>query len=180
MLLNLDYLFTYKFCLRYLITQKLNINKNIYLIPNIQKIIFYFFFNKLENLNDIELYNSFYLFKFFFGRKVFFTKTFSFYSLGKYYYNFNIQLIIYKNLDIYFQLIYLKNNILINIDKNLLIKNLMKKNVININIKNIKVFSETKTNLGLFNLKNSININIYLLGCSKGSNKDIFIKLLKI
>ena len=92
MSLNLDYYFTYKNCLRYLLSQKLNINKNFNNIPHIEKLSFYFFFKKLENLNDIELYNSFYLFKYFFGRKVFFTKTFSFYSLGKYYYNFNIQL----------------------------------------------------------------------------------------
>lgn len=180
MFLYLDYLFTYKNCLRHLIIQKLNINKNIFNIPNIHKLSSYFFFNKLENLNDIELYNSFYLFKFFMGRKVYFTKTFSFYSLGKYYYNFNIQLILNKHVDIYDFIKFFKNNIFIKIEKNLIIKNSSIRDTININIKNIKVFSEIKTNLGLFNLNNSINIHLYLQGCNKIKNKNIFIKLLKI
>ena len=158
---------------------KLNLIKSIYRIPNIKKLNFYFFFNKLENLNESEVYNCFFLFKFFFGRKVFFTKTYSFYSLGKYYFNFNIQLIITKLFDIYHLLFYLKNNILTLLDKSILTKKFINNNLFFINIKNIKVFSEIKTNLGLFSLNNSININIYLLGCDLNYN-NIFIKLLKI
>lgn len=88
MIINFDYYFTYKNNLRFLLIQKLNKINNSYNLPKLHKLIFYFFFKKLEDLNNVELYNSFYLFKYFFGRKVFFTKTFSFYSLGKYYYNF--------------------------------------------------------------------------------------------
>jgi hypothetical protein len=79
----LDYYFTYKNTLRFLLISKLGNIKNTNNIPNIKKIIYYFYFKKLENLDDVELYNCFYLFKFFLGKKAFFTKTISFYSLGK-------------------------------------------------------------------------------------------------
>lgn len=161
MILTIDYYFSYKNTLRFLLIQKLN-SKNTYNIPKIKKIIYYFFFFKIEDLDDVELYNSFYLFKFFFGRKVYFTKTYSFYSLGKYYYNFNIQLIINKNYDLYLLLYYLKNNIIINIDHSLIKKGFINNKLYFLKLKDIKVFSEMKTNLGLFYLKNSININIYL------------------
>lgn len=179
MILNLDYYFTYKYTLRYILIQKLNIKKNIYTIPNINKIIMFFFFKKYENLDSVELYNCFYFFKYFFGKKVFFTKTYLFYSLGKNYYNFNIQIILNKSKENYLITIYLKNNIINSLDKLLIKKGLINNTLYFINLKDNKIFSEMKTNLGLFNLKNLLNINIYLLGCNKLYNK-IFIINLKI
>lgn len=180
MVLTVDYYFNYKNTIRFLLIQKLSTIKNTYNIPKIQKIIYFFFFNKIEDLNDVELYNSFYLFKFFFGRKVFFTKTYSFYSLGKYYYNFNIQLILNKSFDIYLILYYLKNNIILNIDNTLIKKGFISNKLYFTKLKDIKIFSEIKTNLGLFYLKNSININIYLLGCEKIHYNKIFIKIINL
>jgi|EBPBio282013_DNA_FD.fasta_scaffold03086_6 hypothetical protein len=180
MILNLDFYFSYKYNLRKLLINKLNNSENIHIIPNIKKINLYFNFKKLENLNDIELYNCFYLFKFFLGKKVYFTKTFSFYTLGKYYYNFNIQLIINKNNEIYAISNFLINNILCQLESNVINKQNLKNELLTIKLKNIKVFSEIKTNMALFNLENSMNINIYLLGCAKFKFNHIFIKILKI
>jgi len=56
----------------------------------------------------------------------------------------------------------------------------LKNELLTIKLKNIKVFSEIKTNMALFNLENSMNINIYLLGCAKFKFNHIFIKILKI
>jgi hypothetical protein len=83
MLLNLDLLFTYKNSFRYILINKLGNIYNIYNIPKIRKIIFYFSFNKLEDLDDVQIYNSFYLLKFFLGHNAFFTKNKSFFLLGK-------------------------------------------------------------------------------------------------
>ena len=111
---------------------------------------------------------------------MFFTKTYSFYSLGKYYYNFNIQLVLNKYHDIYLILIYLKNNIIFYIDNILIKKGYICNTLYYLKLKDIKIFSEIKTNLGLFYLKNSININIYLLGCDNLNYNKVFIKILNL
>jgi len=63
------------------------------------------------------------------------------------------------NKEIINKLYYLYNNIVVNIDKNLLnTKN--SNNYYSIKIKDNNIYSELKTNLGLFNIKKSIVINI--------------------
>jgi hypothetical protein len=58
---------------------------------------------------------------------------------------------------------------------------LVKKNLYYIKINDMKSFSEIKTNLGLFHLNTSININLYLIGGNiTNSSENVFIKLLKI
>jgi hypothetical protein len=71
MILTIDYYFNYKNTIRFLLIQKLSKIQNTYNIPKIQKIIYYFFFNKIEDLNDVELYNSFYYLNFFLEEKFF-------------------------------------------------------------------------------------------------------------
>jgi hypothetical protein len=82
-MIKLDYYFNYKNTYRFLLISKLGNIKNTYNIPKIKKVTFFFYFNKIEDLDDLQLYNSFYFFKFFLGKKAFFTKTYSIYSLGK-------------------------------------------------------------------------------------------------
>jgi len=75
-------------------------------------------------------------------------------------------LIINLNKDIYSLLFFFFNNILLKIDKTLYKNGYYSKNL-NIYyyiIKDMNLFSEIKTNLGLFNLKSNLNINIFLLG----------------
>jgi hypothetical protein len=95
----------------------------------------------------------------------------------------NIQIILNKNYDIYLLLYYFKNNIIISIDKILIKKGYIYNNnntIYYIKINDMKIFSEIKTNLGLFHINTSININIYLLGCDYLIKNKEFIKILKI
>jgi len=181
-MLNQDLFFTYKYTLRFILINKYGTLLNTYNIPKINKLLFFFSFKKLEDLDDIELYNCFYLFKFFFGRNAFFSKTKSSYFLGKWYYNMNVQLILNKNFDIHYILYYYLNNIIYNIDKTFFKKGFFGKNmnIFFFLVKDVNVFSELKTNLGLFNLQQPLNLNIYLTGCDNNKNLNkLFINLFK-
>jgi hypothetical protein len=83
MILNLDFLFTYKYTLRFLLINKLNSINNTYNIPKIKKLIFYFSLKKLIDIDDIQIYNNFYLLKFFLGKNAFISKNKSYFLLGK-------------------------------------------------------------------------------------------------
>jgi hypothetical protein len=82
-MLNKDLFFSYKYTLRFMLINKYGDISNTYNLPKINKLLFFFSFKKLEDLDDVELYNCFYLFKFFFGRNAYFSKTKSSYFLGK-------------------------------------------------------------------------------------------------
>lgn len=182
MILSLDLLFTYKYTLRFLLINKLGCIYNTYNLPKINKIIFYFIFKKLEDLDDVQIYNSFYLFKFFFGRNAFFSKNKTYFYLGKWYYNFNVQLIVNNYKEIYFLFYYFINNILVNIEKIFIKKGFYSKhlNIFYFIIKDINIFSEIKTNLGLFNLKTALNFNIYILGGDYHTTTTLLLKNFKL
>jgi hypothetical protein len=95
--------------------------------------------------------------------------------LGKWYYNFNVQLIINNEKDLYNLLYFFLNNILFNIDKSFIKKGFLSKklNIFYFIIKDVNIFSEIKTNLGLFNLKKSLNFTIYVLGVNKNEIKNV-------
>src|SRR3954464_4301455 len=96
-----DLYFSYKYNFRYILINKFNNIKNIYNIFYINKALFYFIFNKLEDIDKVELYNSIYLFKFFLGQNSFFNKTNKFFSLGIWYFNINIQILINNKKEIF-------------------------------------------------------------------------------
>jgi hypothetical protein len=83
MKLQLDYHFTYKNTLRFLLLHKLGSSNNTYNLPSINKLIFFFSLRKLEDLDSSEVYNYLYLFKYFFGKNAFLTKNKSYFVLGK-------------------------------------------------------------------------------------------------
>ena len=175
----IDPLFNYKYLIRYILINKLKI-QNTYEIPKFKELKFYFNLNKLEDINEVQLYNYFYLIKFFFGRNSFFSKTTKFYLLGTWYNNFNVQLII-RNNDLIIKMIYfLYNNILVNVEKNLLNKSIKGKyiNVFSIIVKDLNIYSELKTNLGLFNIKRNFNISLYFIGSNIKYN-NILLKNIK-
>lgn len=181
MKLNIDFFFTYRYTLRFLLLNKLGNIVNIYEIPKIKKIIFLFSLKKLEELDDVQIYNSFYFFKFFLGRNAFFSKTKSSFSLGKWHYNLNIQLILNDQKGIYSLFFYFLNNVFFIIEKSFLKKGFFSKklNIFYYIIKDMNFFSEIKNNLGLFNLKSALILNIYILGADfKKSN--LFLKNLKV
>jgi len=166
MLLDLD--FTYKNTIRYILINKLGI-KNTHKIPIIKKLLFYFLFKKLEDLNSIQIFNTFYLFKYFLGWNAFFSKTKSYFSLNKWYYNLNVKIILDDTKEILYIYSYLLNNIWAKIDKNYIKKGILMKNI-NIYyliMKDINRFSELKINLGLFYLNKPLITLIYVKGCNK-------------
>lgn len=181
MLIKIDYFFTYKNILRYVLINKIGYITNIYNIPKINKLKFLFYFTKLEDYDDTRIYNSIYLLKFFLGRKIILNKTKSFFLLGKWYYNFNVSLIINSSKYLFNLYYYFNNNIISNINESLINKGFNKKflNIFFLLFKEMNAFSEIKNNLGLFNLKTNININLYLLGLNNKWN-NIFINILKI
>lgn len=75
---------------------------------------------------------------------------------------------------------FLYNNILVNVEKNLLSRNIKGKyiNIFYIIIKDFNIYSELKTNLGLFNIKRNFNINLYFIGSNIRYN-NILLKNIK-
>lgn len=167
-----DPFFNYKYVIRFILLNKIRFNNTLDL-PKFKKLNLSFNLSKIEDLNDIQLYNYFYLIKFFFGRNSFFSKIKKFYLLGTWYYNFNVQLFINNNQDIFSLLYYLFNNIIVNIEKNLIYLSLKGKkiNIFSLVIKDHNIYSELKTNLGLFNIKKNFRINLYFIGTNFSNNK---------
>jgi hypothetical protein len=79
---KIDFNFNYKYSIRNVLINKLNVLINTYDIPKIQKLTIFFFLKKIEDFNDVQIYNYFYLFKFFFGCNAFISKYKTFFALG--------------------------------------------------------------------------------------------------
>lgn len=65
--------------------------KSSYVLYPLKGVILHFVLRNLTSLDEVRIYNYFYLFRFFFGRKAFISRYSSFFSLGKTYFNFNVQ-----------------------------------------------------------------------------------------
>lgn len=116
-MLVIDLNFTYKNNIRYLLINKLGYIKNTYNNLIIKKLLLFFYFTKLEDLDKLEIFNTFYLFKYFFGWNAFFSKTKSRFSLNKWYFSLNVRIIINKEKEIYKLLLLVYNNIINKVDK---------------------------------------------------------------
>jgi len=81
-------------------------------------------------------------------------------------------MIIYNIQDISFLLYFFFNNIGKNLDFAFIKKGFFSKNlnIFYFIIKDMNIFSELKTNLGLFNLKKPLNIHLYFLGVDNTSS----------
>lgn len=175
-MLNLDYFFTYKYSLRFLIILKLSnfYNKNTYNLPFLSKLSFFFSLSKSEDKDNISFYNYFYLFKFFFGKNAFLSKYRSFYNLGTWYYNFKIYIFFNKR-EVYPVLFYFINDFLYFINKIHYKLGVYSKklNIFYIVLKDLTIFSERKTNMGLFYLEDNLNLHLYFSGGDISSSKII-------
>ena len=175
-MLNLDYYFTYKNSVKFLTLLKLN-PKNcdaIYSSPFISKLNFFFSLSKITDKDNVAIYNYFYLFKFFFGKNAFLSKYKSHFNLGVWYYSFKVFIIINKK-EVYSILNFYFNDFLSILDKVYFKYGVysMKLNILYIVLKDLTIFSEKKTNMGLFNLEDSLNLHIYFSGGDINSSKLI-------
>jgi hypothetical protein len=89
------------------------------------------------------------------------------------YYNFNVNLVVNNKKNISFILFLFFNNIGKNLDPSFIKKDFFSKelNIFYFIIKDMNIFSELKTNLGLFKLNKPLNIHIYFLGVDYLSTK---------
>lgn len=159
-----DVLFNYNNITRFILLHKLS-SVNSFSIPNVYKLVCFFSIKNLDDMTDVKIYNYFYFFKFFFGSRAFFTGYKIDQGFGKTAYNFNIQLILRKN-DLYIPFSFFIYDILPIIDHDYLVINFKKLNyfICSISIKDMNIFSEKKTNLGLFNLKDNFNLKFFFVG----------------
>lgn len=157
-----DILFNYNSITRFVLLHKLSV-ENTFFIPSLHKLVCYFSIKNLEDLNDVKIYNYFFFFKFFFGSRAFLTGYRTDQGFGHTAYNFNVQIILRK-LDLSFPFSFIVNDIMPIIDNDYLYCNLKKLDyfICNITIKDMNIFSEKKTNLGLFNLKDHFNLKFYV------------------
>lgn len=166
-----DLNFTYYNIIRFIMIHKSNNIINTLLIPKINKNIYFFCLNYLDNLDDVSIYNYFYLFRFFFGKKAFFTKERILFSLRKYYYTFEIRIIFSKK-DIFYPIaVYLnefQNLLLDEFVANFAYSPLSYSFVIR--LFDLTLFMEKKTNLGLFHLRHCLNLKFFLVGGSFNDN----------
>ncbi len=176
-MLRSDFLFNYLNVTRFILLHK-DLSRNNFLIPNLNKIICYFPLKNLEDLDDVRVYNYFYFFKFFFGFRAFFIGYRSVQSFSRTTYDFKIQIILRHN-DIFSLLSFFVYDVLPILDVDYYSVSLLKSSLISYHflIKDMNIFSEKKTNLGLFNLKDNLNFDLFFNSFNNDSVKIFFFNL---
>ena len=116
------------------------------------------------------------------GRKAFFSGYKSFFNLGKTTFNVKIQLILNKT-DFYNTALFFSNDVLAFLDLSYITVRSFKKDlnlhVYSYTIKDMNLFVEKKTNIGLFNLKDPLNLKIFVF-CSDILSTGFLLQSFKI
>lgn len=125
----------------------------------------FFSLTNLEDINDVQVYNYVYLFKFFFGLRAFISRFKSSFALGSWSYSFRVSVIVSK-LFVYNNIFFLINDLLPKVDSFYLSTGVYSNNlkIFYLLLKDLNVFTEKKTNLGLFSLKKHFNMFLYFEG----------------
>jgi len=174
-MLCIDYNFFYKNSVRTLLFYKLFSLTNIKEIPSLSKLICSFSLSKIDDCDDVQVYNYCYLFKFFFGRIAYLTRVKSFYNLGIWSYSFRV-FIIFQDKEIFNKLFFIINDLLYRLDNNFINFGIfsIKLNIFYLSITDLNIFSEKKTNLGLFNLKQNLDFKFFCTGFDIQNSKVLF------
>lgn len=161
-MLKIDSSFNINNLIRFIMLHKIQI-KNSFLIPKFSKIVCYFSLKNLEDLDDVKIYNYFYFFKFFLGYNAFVANYNMIQGYGKTTYNLRIQIVLCKN-HIIFPLSFFASDLLPIVDKDYLELKFRKLKGYHVNllINDMNIFTEKKTNIGLFNLKDGLNIKFFI------------------
>lgn len=177
-MLLIDYNSFYSYTIRQILVHKLVLFKNRYDIPKINKLLYFFNLTKIEDLDDVQIYNYLYLFRYFFGKRAYLTRVKSFFNVGKWTYSLSVVLYynsnkLYQNFFFFLNDFYLKSELLFlnkghfsYIDKKYFVI-----------LKDLTLFSERKTNLGLFYLQQPLNLHIFYSGCDATNVRYFFTNL---
>jgi hypothetical protein len=165
--MEIDYYFNYKNIMRNLSIKKFNSSiKNSYSVPVFGKLQYVFSLRNYIDIDDFSIFNCIFLLRQFFGERSFITGYKTSFDLGIYYYNFDVIIVFNKNevfLGIYYYFLSLseaiKNNKILKYNK---IKNYSKdKYYLSVKILNMNIFTDKVITLGLFNLKDKLNIRFF-------------------
>ena len=173
----LDLYFHYLNITRYMLAQRL-IFTNTFSLPYLSKLFLFFSIVNSNTLEDTVIYNYFYLFRFFLGKKAFINNYRSFYSLRVTYHSFDICVNL-RHSAAFFPICFYVNDL----HRFLSLKGyrhyFLNNFCYSIAIEDTNLFTERKTNLGLYNLKHSLNYRFYIANGDFDSTK-LFLDSLKL
>jgi hypothetical protein len=161
----IDYAFHYKHVSRFILLHQSAHIRNTYMIPTVDKVILFFSIRHWENLEDVSLYNYYYLFRFFYGKKAYISKYKVLFSLRKYYHSFDIK-IFFTARDVFYPIAFFlaELNPLLVPEYVEFVTYTHNSGIFIIRIHDLTLFTDKKTNLGLFNLRHSLNMKFFIAG----------------
>lgn len=151
---------------------------NTHAVPGLAKLTLYFSLRNLSTLEDPSVYNYFYFFRFFLGRKAYVTAYKTFYSLRVTYYSFDICITLNKK-KAFFPIAFYVNDVHRFLSLRGAKSFFTSPLCYTIRINDMNLFTERKTNLGLYNLKHSLNYRFFLCNGDFLSSQ-IFLDSLKL
>lgn len=158
---SVDYYFNDKSLIRFLVLHK-GLVKSSFSIPVVYKMFIFFSVRGLEDLNDVKIYNYLYFFRFFFGSKTFFTNYKFEQGFSRNVYDFKVYVFLKKRW-LYLSLGFFINDVLPFVDREFLELKFLRNFRIIFRFKDMNFFSERKTNLGLFNLNDFLNLHFFII-----------------
>lgn len=172
-----DLYFHYRHITRFLLNSRMAF-ANSYSFPFLSKLLLFFSLSNLTTLEDASIYNYFYLFRFFLGRQAFISNYRSFYSLRVTYHSFDICVKLRK------QRSFFPINFYINdVHRFLSLRGFhcyfLSPLCYSLILWDTNVFSDRKTNLGLYSLKHPLTYRFFLSNGDLISSK-LFLDTLKL
>jgi len=163
MLLKVDYFFTYRYVLRFLLLQKYIYFNNTFTLPVLRSLLVFFSVADVPKLDDPRSFNYFYLFRFFFGKRCFFIKFSSVIGFNSVSYSFNIQMFL-RNKSCFFPLFFLINDLLFLSSKNywkFFFISRLNGCFFFLRFFDLNLFLQKKTNAGLYFLYDNLNYKFF-------------------
>lgn len=178
----MDYFFSYNISFRYLILQKIGKVLNTYNLPEIIRLQLQFIINKVSVLDASSFYNCAYLFRYFLGKSSHFSKLMSEFGFNESSHSFKIMCDLKDKIIKYSIILFLINDILPYVAKSYLrgfFSNYLSFYLFTLYVMDVNIFSEKKTNLGLFSLEDPLIFTFYLK-CNTREEAMLFISVLGI
>lgn len=172
-----DFYFHYLYITRFLFNSRLCL-LNTYSFPSLSKLLLFFSLRDLTTLEDAAIYNYFYLFRFFLGRKAFVSNYRSFYSLRVTYHSFDICISLRKQRS-FFPISFYVNDLHRFLGLRGFHGYFINPLCYSLILWDTNIFSERKTNLGLYYLRHPLTYRFFLSNGDFLSSK-LFLDTLKL